>query len=143
MVKVKFAFCKYCQKEVEPAKKPLDSAQKTVWLIIIIGTLGFGIIAWLIYSKVSRKKNYCPTCSSKVAYSKEPFEKPKELAEVLTAKEKVIKKVEKKKSEKRPTKKKPEEKKDVFCPFCGIKLEDTLDALGFCPACKGDFEALK
>ena len=32
---------------------------------------------------------------------------------------------------------------DVFCPFCGIKLEDTLDALGFCPACKGDFEALK
>ena len=102
MVKVKFAFCKYCQKEVEPAKKPLNSAQKTLWIMIIIGTLGFGIIAWLIYSKVSRKKNYCPTCSSKVAYSKEPFEKPKELAEVLTAKEKVIKKVEKKKSEKVP-----------------------------------------
>ena len=143
MVKIKFAYCKYCQKEVEPTKKPLNSAQKTLWVIIIIGTLGFGIIGWLIYNKVSRKKNFCPTCSSKVEYSKEPFEKPKELAEVLTAKQKVIKKVEKKKSEKRPTKKKPEEKKDVFCPFCGIKLEDTLDVLGSCPACKGHFDALK
>ena len=117
MVKVKFAFCKYCQKEVEPAKKPLNSAQKTLWIIIIIGTLGFGIIAWLIYDKVSRKKNFCPKCSSKVDYSKEPFEKPKELAEVLTAKQKVLKKVEKKKSEKPPTKKNLKKKKMFFVLF--------------------------
>ncbi len=143
MVKIKFAYCNYCQKEVEPVKKPLDSAQKTVLIIISLGTLGIGLIAWLIYNKISRKKNYCPKCSSKVSYSKEPFEKPKKLAEALTAKEKVIKKVEKKKSEKRPTKKKPKEEKDVFCPYCGIKLEDTLDALGSCPACKGHFDALK
>ena len=143
MVKIKFAYCNYCQKEVEPAKRPLDSAQKTVLIIVSLGTLGIGLIAWLIYSKFSRKKNFCPKCSSKVTYSKEPFEKPKKLAEALTAKEKVIKKVEKKKTEKPPAKKKPKEEKDVFCPFCGIKLEGTLDALGFCPACKGDFEALK
>ncbi len=143
MVKIKYAYCNYCQKEVEPVKKPLNSAEKTVLVIVFLGTLGIGLIVWLIYNQVSRKKNFCPKCSSKVTYSKEPFEKPKELAEVLTAKEKVIKKVEKKKTEKPPTKKKPKEEKDVFCPFCGIKLEDTLDALGFCPACKGDFEALK
>ena len=144
MGKIKFAYCKYCQKEVEPAKKPLNSHQKTILVMFFIGTLGFGIIVWLIYSKVSRKKNFCPKCSSKLTFSKEPFEKPKELAETLTAKQKVLKKVEKKKAEKPPAKKKPKEvKKDIFCPFCGIKLEDTLDALGSCPACKGKFEALK
>ena len=144
MVKIKFAYCKYCQKEVEPAKKPLNSAQKTVLVIVILGTLGIGAIVWLIYSKVSRKKHYCPTCSSKVEFSKQPFEKPKELAETLTAKQKVLKKVEKKKADKPAAKKKPKEvKKDIFCPFCGIKLEDTFDALGSCPACKGNFEALK
>jgi len=140
MVKIKYAFCKYCDKEVhKPAKKPLDSMQKTIWVIICISTLGFGIIGYLIYNKYGRKKTYCPTCFTKLVYSSEPFEKPK-LVENLTAKQKVIAKVEKKKAAKEPQKRKvqkkesKEEEEKIICPFCGEELEEKVATCPFCAA---------
>jgi len=137
MVKIKFAYCEYCKKEVaEPEKKPLNSMQRTIWVIICLGTLGFGVIGFLLYNKFSRKKNFCPTCHSRLTYSQEPFEKPKELAEVLTAKQKVLKKAGRKKAKKPAAKRKPkkeEEKKEIYCPYCGIELDEKLAT---CPGCK-------
>lgn len=146
MVKIKYAFCKYCKKEIhKPIKKPLDSMQKTFLVIVCISTFGIGIIGFLIYDKYFRKKTYCPTCSSKLIYSSEPFEKPK-LTETLTAKQKVMAKVEKKKTGRSPQKKKAEkkvetkegkEKKEeerLFCPFCGEELEEKLATCPFCSA---------
>lgn len=142
MVKIKYAFCKYCDKEVNnPAKKPLDSMQKTIWVIICISTLGFGIIGYLIYNKYGRKKIYCPTCFTKLIYSSEPFEKPK-LVETLTAKQKVLTKVEKKKTGKKPQKKKVEKKElieekeeeKIICPFCGEELEEKVATCPYCAA---------
>ncbi|TFG15709.1 MAG: hypothetical protein EU535_01240 [Promethearchaeota archaeon] len=142
MVKIKYAFCKYCDKEIHnPAKKPLDSMQKTIWIIISISTLGIGAIAYLIYNKYGRKKTYCPTCFSKLIYSSEPFEKPK-LVDTLTAKQKVLAKVDKKKTvkksqtkkvEKQKTKEEKEEDK-IYCPFCGEELEEKVATCPFCAA---------
>ena len=121
MVKIKYAFCNYCNKEIhKPVKKPLDSMQKTIWIIISISTLGIGAIAYLIYNKYGRKKTYCPTCFSKLIYSSEPFEKPK-LVDTLTAKQKVMAKVEKKKTGKETQKKKMEKKETKE-----VKEEDQL-----------------
>ena len=142
MVKIKYAFCKYCDKEIQkPVKKPLDSMQKTIWVIICISTLGFGIIGYLIYNKYGRKKTYCPTCFTKLVYSSEPFEKPK-LMEALTAKQKVMAKVEKKKTAKEAQKRiveKKESKKEkveekIICPFCGEELEEKVATCPFCAA---------
>lgn len=142
MVKIKYAYCKYCQKEIhKPAKKPLDSLQKTIWIVICIATLGFGIIAYLIYNNSMRKKIYCPTCYTKLVYSSEPFEKPK-LVEALTAKEKVMAKVEKKKTGKKPPVKKVEkveekgavEEEKLVCPYCGEELKEKLATCPYCLA---------
>jgi hypothetical protein len=140
MVKIKYAYCKFCQKEVhEPSQKPLDSMQKSIWVVICIATLGIGIIAFYIYNKSLKKKRYCPTCYSKLEFSSEPFEKPK-LADTLTAKQKVIAKVEKKKTGKAPAKKKAEKKeteveeKKLICPYCGEALEEKTATCPFCAA---------
>lgn len=142
MVKIKYAYCKYCQKEVhKPSQKPLDSMQKSIWIVICIATLGFGIIAYLIYNKSLKKKIYCPTCYTKLEFSSEPFEKPK-LAETLTAKQKVMAKVEKKKKSKVPAKQKVEKKKEekkeeeklLICPYCGEALKEKLSTCPYCSA---------
>ena len=114
---------------------------KTIWIIIAIATLGIGAVAYFIHNRYMRKKNYCPTCHSQLVFSKEPFEKPK-LVEHLTAKEKVIAKVEKKsqakktsKAKSKPSKKKkegikPEEK--LICPFCGELLDEKYATCPYC-----------
>ena len=58
MGKITFWYCDLCEKEVEPSKKPMDSFQKTIWAMIIICSLGFGLIALFLYNK-SRKSKYC------------------------------------------------------------------------------------
>ncbi|MFX1340351.1 MAG: zinc-ribbon domain-containing protein [Promethearchaeota archaeon] len=142
MVKVKYAYCKYCEKEVhKPSQKPLGSMQKNYWIVVCIATLGIGIIGYYIYKNSLKKKIYCPTCYSKLEFSYEPFEKPK-LAETLTAKQKTMAKVEKKKTGKAPAKKKvekkemekePEEKK-LICELCGETLEEKTKTCPYCGA---------
>jgi len=141
MVKTKYAYCKFCEKQIhKPVRKPLDSYQKTKLKAIIIGTLGIGYIAYLIYNKFLKKKIYCPTCHSKLEFSAKPFEKPK-LAETLTAKQKAMAKAEKKKTGKAPAKKKVVKKKEekeaeaeeFICPYCGNIMKEKLAT---CPDCQ-------
>jgi len=135
MVKIKYAYCNFCKKEInEPIKKPMDSMEKTIWIILILATLGFGIIGFLIYNYYWRKRTYCPNCHSKLVYSSEPFEKPK-LEETLTAKQKVMKKASEKKAA-TPLKKEAvvakKAEKTFVCPFCGEELKEKLATCPFC-----------
>ena len=142
MGKITFWYCDYCEKEVEPSRKPLDSFQKTIWAMIIICSLGFGLIALLIYNK-SRRKKYCPTCETLLKVSEEPFEKPKPL-EDLTAKERVLvksgKKVKVKKAEVVEEEEEIEEvvEKKIFCPFCGEELKGDNAERESCPFCQAN-----
>jgi hypothetical protein len=141
MGKDKYTYCKHCEKEVfDPIKKPLESMEKTIWIIVTIATLGIGLIAFLIYDKYGKKKKYCPTCHLKLEFSPVPSEKPKALIEALTPKETIIKKVEKKKTEKATKKKasmEKEEKEDdqkIYCPYCGEELKEKYETCPYCAA---------
>ncbi|MBD3197328.1 MAG: hypothetical protein GF317_19895 [Candidatus Lokiarchaeota archaeon] len=153
MVNVKYHYCPVCKKEIEqPHKRPLDSMEKVIWGIVILATLGFGAIAFLIYYFGIRKKVYCPVCSSKLATSQEPFEKPEEDEEPKTPKEKIYKKAGKKikKKEEKPEKKKEEktikkikegakdlEEEEIYCPFCGNTIKKGTKK---CPYCKSPID---
>ena len=141
----KYAYCKICDKEVEkPIKNPMDTFQKVIWVMISIATLGgAAIIFIIIYTR--RKKEYCPTCRKKVTFSDEPYKKPKEDEEPLTAREKVLKKAGKAKEKKEKTEKDAalestdeEEKEQTFCPYCG---EDIEAGIKRCPYCHSALKA--
>ena len=141
MGKITFWYCDYCEKEVEPSKKPMDSFQKTIWAMIVICSLGFGLIALFLYNK-SRKKKYCPTCETELKVSEEPFEKPIPL-EDLTPKERVLvksgKKVKAKKAEVVEEEEEEEvEEKKIFCPFCGEELKGDDASRESCPFCQAN-----
>jgi hypothetical protein len=144
MVKMKDSYCKHCEIEIyEPIRKPIESMQKTIWIIISIATFGIGFIVYLVYNEYGRKKIYCPTCHSKLISSPKLTEKPKELIEALTPKETIIKKVEKKKVEKKKEKEiiSPIEDEEsakveikIYCPFCGEELEEKYATCPYCAA---------
>ncbi|MFX1260292.1 MAG: LITAF-like zinc ribbon domain-containing protein [Promethearchaeota archaeon] len=141
--KIRYTYCQHCRKEVDPVKKSMDAMEKTIWIVIILATLGIAIIALIIWHKFGRKKNYCPTCESKLIRSDKPFEKPKELKK-LTKKEEVLEKVKKKKVkeaieietiDKGEEKEEEEEEKEekISCPYCGQTLSKKIVT---CPYCK-------
>ena len=137
MGKITFWYCDLCEKEVEPSKKSMDSFQKTIWAMIIICSLGFGLIALFLYNK-SRKNKYCPTCETELKVSEEPFEKPKPL-EDLTPKERVLVKSGRKiKAKKAEVVEEEVEEKKIFCPFCGEELKGDDASRESCPFCKAN-----
>ena len=74
--KIQYVYCKVCKKEVEESRrKPLETMQKVVWVIVIIATLGIGAIFYAIYLS-NRSKSYCATCFTKLEYSDKPFLEP-------------------------------------------------------------------
>ncbi|MBD3254597.1 MAG: hypothetical protein GF383_05865 [Candidatus Lokiarchaeota archaeon] len=141
MPKIKYAYCEYCEKEINyPVKKSMDSLEKTIWIIIALATLGIGLIAFLIYNKYVRKKRYCPTCESKLIFSENAFEKPKEI-EYLTKKEQIIAKASGKKTSPKPQKivketppKEEQEKETIICPYCGAFIDDKSERCRYCHA---------
>ncbi|MHA1490941.1 MAG: LITAF-like zinc ribbon domain-containing protein [Promethearchaeota archaeon] len=152
MVKNQYAYCKICKKEVDrPIKRQMDSMEKTIWAIIILATLGFALIPFLIYRGIINKKQYCPYCGQKLKFSEKPLEKPEKKKKPRTPKEKVLEKIkkeeepeeaeeiEKKPKKKKPTKAKVEEEAEEeiikICPYCGQKLKKTK-GLKTCPYCK-------
>jgi len=139
---VKYAYCKVCDKEVDkPVRKPMETFHKVIWVIISIASVGIGAIVFaIVYT--NKKKVYCPTCRTKVEFSREPHKKPDEETEPLTPREKVLKKAgkakEKKiKTEEEDTSKAMEEEEEIveeltFCPYCG---EDIKKGISSCPYC--------
>ena len=142
--KIRYAYCKVCKHEVEKSsRKPLTTSQKITWVIIIVATLGIGLIAYAIYLS-NRPKSYCPDCFTKLEYSDKPFEKPKKKKEKMTPREKILDKaglleeteeeevVEKKYEPKKEEKEK--EKGKIFCEYCGAKLDQDYAICPFCQA---------
>jgi hypothetical protein len=137
--KIKYSYCNVCKNEVEnPSKKPLTRMQLTVWVIIIVATLGLASIILALYYS-TRPKDYCPECYTKLVKSDKPFEKPKKKPEEMTPKEKVMNKaeIEEEKSKKKALKKKPsqeesEEYAEIICPYCGEELKKKYPTCPFC-----------
>ena len=137
----KYAYCKVCDKEVDkPARKPMETFHKVIWVIISIASVGVGAIVFaFVYA--NRKRVYCPTCRTKVEFSSEPHKKPDEETEPLTQRERVLKKAGKAKEKKTKaeketvseiTEEEEKEKEQTFCPYCG---EDIDVGISKCPYC--------
>ncbi len=151
MVKTQYAFCKICKKDVDkPIKKQMDSMEKNIWVIVILATLGFALIPFLIYRGMINKKQFCPKCLTKLKFSEKALEKPKKKKKPSTPKEKVLEKIKKEEEpeeaeemEEKPKKRKPtkakgeEEEEEIIkiCPYCGQKLKKPK-GLKTCPYCK-------
>ena len=132
--KIKYSFCNVCKHEVEdPSKKPLTRTQITIWVIVIVATLGLAAIALAIYYS-TRPKDYCPECHTKLVKSDKPFEKAKKKPEDMTPREKILDKagIEEEKSKKKPSGKKLEEEEENICPFCGEELKKKYPTCPFC-----------
>ena len=132
-IKISFGYCKYCKKEIEsPIKMPLDSMQKTIWVVIIIATIGLAAIALWIYRKYIARKIFCPYCLSKLEISEKPH-KTKTISTTpqstpQTKRAEVLEKAEELKEDQEE-----KEKKKIYCPFCGEQLSKKIAT---CPYCK-------
>ena len=143
-----YAYCNVCKKEIDnPVRKPLETSKKTVWIILIVATVGIAALIYAIYY-ANKQKTYCPTCFSQLKFSKKPFvteEEKEEEAIPLTAKEKVLKKAGKEiKSRKKEKEVRLEEEVEevtedtTFCPYCG---EDIKPDAKKCPYCHSILKA--
>ena len=136
----KYAYCKICDKQVEnPVRKPMQTFQKVIWVMVSIATVGVGAIIFaIVYG--NRKKIHCPTCRAKVQISSELRGKVEKDEEQLTQRERILKKAGKAKEEKIKSEEEappeiPEEEEVVeqtFCPYCG---EDIDKGISRCPYC--------
>ncbi|MHA2037352.1 MAG: hypothetical protein ACW972_05350 [Promethearchaeota archaeon] len=137
--KIKYSYCNVCKHEVEnPSKKPLTRMQITIWVIVMVATIGLAAVIFAIYYS-TRPKDYCPECHTKLVKSDKPFEKAKKKPEDMTAKEKILDKaeVEGAKSKKKAAKKKPpeeesEDEEEILCPYCGEELKKKYPTCPFC-----------
>ncbi len=131
MLKIKkftYAYCDRCEKEVRPKRKAMDSMYINVWIIILISSLGFGVIPFLIYRYIYLKKNLCPSCNSQVDFYDSPEEIPEPKSQII----RILKSIEEEK--------KLGESKEadlIFCPFCQKVIANHLD---ICPNCGSSFE---
>jgi len=147
MVDVKYYYCHVCKKEIDnPIRKPMDTLEKIIWVIIILATVGFGLIPFFLYRYYIKPKNRCPNCVSKLESSEQPFSEPEEEIEAKTPREKILKKAgktkeiqkEREKAKKRQKRKETGEKEKKSrpskCPYCGNRLDPDEEDL-FCQFC--------
>ena len=121
-----YAYCTTCEKEIsKPKRKSMDSMYYTVWILIIIASIGFAIIPLLIYQFIIKKKIFCPYCDSILVFYSTPEESPEPKKQI----ERILKTIETEKKEKEEG----ETDEDyMFCPFCQKEITKQAE---FCPNC--------
>jgi RNA polymerase subunit RPABC4/transcription elongation factor Spt4 len=137
-----YAYCNICKKQVEdPIRKPLETFQKVVWIILIIATAGIVAIIYAFYI-VNKPKSYCPVCLTKLTFTTAQIEEEKEEeTRILTPKEKVLKKVGKEVKKKGQSVKiddSDDDSKKLFCPYCGEVIDPEVKK---CPYCHTNLKA--
>ena len=135
---IKFAYCDNCEKEVKPKRKSIEDFHINIWIFVIIFSLGFGIIPFLIYRYIVLKKNNCPNCNSQVKFFNSQEELPDPKSQII----RILKTIddEKKEKELENEELKEQELKEqefTFCPFCQIELQKHLS---ICPNCSSSLE---
>jgi RNA polymerase subunit RPABC4/transcription elongation factor Spt4 len=130
-----YAYCNICKKQVEdPIRKPLETFQKVVWIIVIIATAGIAAIIYAFYI-VNKSKSYCPVCLTKLTFTTAQVEEKKEEeTRILTPKEKVLKKAGKEIKKKEPSDDSDDESKKNFCPYCGEVIDLDIKRCPYCHA---------
>ncbi|MFW9988515.1 MAG: hypothetical protein ACFFC3_07655 [Candidatus Odinarchaeota archaeon] len=116
----RFAYCNNCEKEIDkPKRKSFDSMYYNIWILVIISSLGFGIIVFLVYHFVIIKKDLCPYCQNRLDFYNSQEEIPEPKAEIA----RILHTIE---QEKHLTPNK------TNCPFCQeeIKSQELI-----CPKC--------
>lgn len=134
----RYAYCNVCKKEVEhPVRKPLETFQKIVWVIVIIASVGILAIVYA-FVVMNKKKEYCATCRTKVHFSSEPVKTKDDEEEPKTAKEKAMKKAgraaeaKKKIAERKTDDDDEEEDESTFCDFCGEAISPDVKRCPYC-----------
>ena len=121
--KFKHAYCDNCEKEVIPKRKVMDGMYINVWILIIISSLGFGIIPFIIYRYIYLKKNLCRNCNSQVEFYDSPEEIPEPKSQIIRI---LIEIDEEKKTREN------DDAKSIFCPFCQKEMKTHVN---ICPNC--------
>lgn len=127
--KYNFAYCSNCEKEVKPKRKPMDNMYINVWVLILIFSLGLGIIPFLIYFLVILKKKLCPNCKSQVKFYVTREEIPDPKSQII----RIVKTIENEKKEKE----KESIQSSLFCPFCQKEIGKQIE---ICPNCGSSLE---
>ncbi len=121
--KFPYAYCDNCEKGVKPKRKPIEGMYVNVWILIIISSLGLGIIPFLFYRYYILKKNLCSVCNSQVEFFASLDELPEPKSQII----RILKVIE-------DEKKSREAKEEIstFCPYCKKNIEIHLE---ICPNC--------
>lgn len=133
-----YAYCKECNKPIEnPKRKKYEGFHLHIIILIIISTLGLGLIPFLIYHYFIRPKKYCPECGSKLVFydSPEDYPPPKVPPHNLLERVEMEKKEKEEKNklfQERQERYNEKEKEYIKCPNCSRRIEK--DAL-ICEYC--------
>ena len=122
-LKFGYAYCDNCEKEVKPKRKSMDGMYINVWILIIISSLGIGIIPFLIYRYLYLKKNLCSFCNSQVEFYASRDEIPEPKSQII----RILKTIEEEKRIKEFN-----ENDLKFCPFCKKNINKQAK---ICPDC--------
>lgn len=127
-----YAYCPECEREIlNPKRKAMDKMYYTVWVLIIIASIGFAVIPLLIYQFIVKKKIFCPYCNSELILYNFPEESPEPKTQI----ERILKTIEMEKKEKEdhePQEQHEPDEEYTFCPFCQKELTKQTK---ICPNC--------
>lgn len=130
----KYAYCEKCGKQVKkPKRKSLDSFHYQILIISTLATLGFALVAFIIYRLVFQKKKFCPRCGAEVDFYKSPEEVPKKVPVIN-----LMEKLEEKNNKNQEEKEQKEEKKSTGqkqykeCESCGQEIDKNAKICPFC-----------
>lgn len=124
-----YAYCPECEREIlNPKRKSMDKMYYTIWVLIILASMGFAVIPLLIYRFIVNKNFFCPNCDSKLIFYNSPEESPEPKTQI----ERILKTIEMEKKEKEEHEPEKPDEEYIFCPFCQKELTKQTKV---CPNC--------